>query len=54
MQYIHPSPFAEASLNFFIACCSEGKKPPLGAAPSFEFGPAMQLASALPLIYAVP
>ncbi len=25
IQYIHPSPFAEASFHFFIACCSEGK-----------------------------
>jgi hypothetical protein len=24
-QYIHPSPFAEASLHFFLACCLEGK-----------------------------
>jgi hypothetical protein len=48
IQYIHPSPFAEASLSiFFFACRSEGK-PPYGAEPRFELGPAEQQASALP------
>jgi hypothetical protein len=47
IQYINPSPFAEASLHFFIACCSEGK-PPWDSEPSFELGPAIYQASALP------
>jgi hypothetical protein len=28
IQSIYPSPFAKASLHFFIACCSEGKNLP--------------------------
>ncbi len=28
IQHIRPSPFAEASLHFFVACCSEGKNLP--------------------------
>jgi hypothetical protein len=41
-QYIHPSPFAEASLHFFIACMLSG------AEPRIELGPALQQADALP------
>ncbi len=45
--YIHPSPFAEASLRFIIACCAQGKTSPWGAEPIFDLGPALQQASAL-------
>ncbi len=42
-NHIHRSLFAEASLHFFIACCSE-EKTSLGC----QLGPAWQQASALP------
>ncbi len=48
IQYIHPSPVAEASLHFLIALVLSGEKPPWGAEPRFELGPAVQQASALP------
>jgi hypothetical protein len=48
IQYIHFHPFAEASLLFFIACFAQREKPPWGAEPGFELGPAIQQASALP------
>jgi hypothetical protein len=48
IQYIYPSPFAEASLHFFIACLLSGEKPPCGAEPRIELGPALQQADALP------
>jgi hypothetical protein len=47
-QYIHPSPFAEASLHFFIALSAQWGKPPCGAEPRIELGPALQQADALP------
>jgi hypothetical protein len=48
MPYIHPSPFAEASLHFLIALVLSGEKPPCGAEPRIELGPAFQQADALP------
>ncbi len=48
IKYIRPSPFAEASLHFFIALVLSEEKPPWGAEPRFELGPALQHASALP------
>jgi hypothetical protein len=48
IQYIHPSPFAKASLHFLIACLLSGEKPPCGAEPRIELGPALQQANALP------
>jgi hypothetical protein len=47
-QYIHPSPFAEASLHFFIALSAQWGKPPCSAEPRIELGPALQQADALP------
>ncbi len=47
--YIHPSPFAEASLHFLIALVLSGEKPPCGAEPRIELGPALQQADALPI-----
>jgi hypothetical protein len=47
-QYIHPSPFAEASLHVFIAFSAQWGKPPCGAEPRIELGPALQQADALP------
>ncbi len=47
IQYIYSYPFAEASLIFFIACFAQTEKPPWGAEPRFELGPAIQQASAL-------
>jgi hypothetical protein len=41
IQYIHPSPVAEASLHFLIALVLSGEKPPWGAEPRFELGPAV-------------
>jgi hypothetical protein len=48
IPYIHPSPFAEASLHFLIALVLSGEKPPCGAEPRIELGPALQQADALP------
>ncbi len=48
IPYIHPSPFAEASLHFLIALVLSGEKPPCGAEPTIELGPAVQQADALP------
>ncbi len=48
MQYIYPSPFAEASLHFLIACLLSGETPPCGAETGIELGPALQQADALP------
>jgi hypothetical protein len=48
VQYIYPSPFAEASLHFLIACLLSGETPPCGAEPRIELGPALQQADALP------
>jgi hypothetical protein len=48
IQYIYPSPFAEASLHFLIACLLSGETPPCGAKPRIELGPALQQADALP------
>jgi hypothetical protein len=48
IQYIYPSPFAEASLHFLIACLLSGETPPYGAEPGIELGPALQQADALP------
>ncbi len=45
---IYPSPFAEASLHFLIACMLSGETPPCGAEPRIELGPALQQADALP------
>jgi hypothetical protein len=39
IQYIYPSPFADASLHFLIACLLSGEKPPCGAEPRIELGP---------------
>jgi hypothetical protein len=47
IQYIHPSSFAKASL--LIALVLSGEKPPWGAEPRYELGPALQQASALPI-----
>ncbi len=49
IQYIYPSPFAGASLYLLIACKLSGKteKPPCGAEPRIEPGPALQQADAL-------
>jgi hypothetical protein len=44
-NHIHPSPFAEASLHFLIACMLSGKDLP---EPGIELGPALQQADALP------
>jgi hypothetical protein len=48
IQYIYPSPFAEASLHFLIACLLSGETPPCGAEARIELGPALQQADALP------
>ncbi len=48
IPYIHPSPFAEASLHFLIALVLSGEKPPCGAEPRIELGPAFQQADAQP------
>jgi hypothetical protein len=48
IQYIYPSPFAEVSLHFLIACLLSGETPPCGAKPRIELGPALQQADALP------
>ncbi len=48
IPYIHPSPFAEASLHFLIALVLSGEKPPCGAEPRIELEPAFQQADALP------
>ncbi len=48
IPYFHPSPFAEASLHFLIALVLSGEKPPCGAKPRIELGPALQQADALP------
>ncbi len=48
IPYIHPSPFAEASLQFLIALVLSGEKPPCGAEPRIELGPALQQADVLP------
>jgi hypothetical protein len=45
MQYIHPSPFAEASLHFRIQ--AQWETPPCGAEPRIELGPALKQADAL-------
>ncbi len=50
IPYIHPSPFAEASLHFLIALVLSGEKPPCGAEPRIELGPAFQQADALPTV----
>jgi hypothetical protein len=47
IQHICPSPFAEVSLHLFIALKLSGK-PPCGAEPRIELGPALQQADALP------
>ncbi len=48
IPYIHPSPFAEVSLHFLNALVLSGEKPPCGAEPRIELGPAVQQADALP------
>ncbi len=48
IQYIYPSPFAEASLHIVIACKLSGWKPPCGTEPRNELGLALQQADALP------
>ena len=48
IPYIHPSPFAEASLHFLIALVPSGEKPPCGAEPRIELVPAFQQADAIP------
>jgi hypothetical protein len=53
IQYIYPSPFAEVYLHIFIAGSSVGK-PPCGAEPKIELGPALQQADALPTGNAAP
>jgi hypothetical protein len=40
ISYIHPSPFAGASLHFLIALVLSGEKPPCGAEPRIELWPA--------------
>ncbi len=45
--FIH-RPFAQAFLYFLIACLLSGEKPPCGAEPRVELGPALQQADALP------
>jgi hypothetical protein len=41
IQYIYPSPFAEASLHrSLIACLLSGETPPCGVEPTIELGPA--------------
>ncbi len=45
-QFIHPSPFAEASLHFLIAYMLSGEDLPV--VPRIELGPALQKADALP------
>jgi hypothetical protein len=47
IQYIYPSPFAEATLHFLIACMLSGETPPCGAEPRIELGPALQQAHVL-------
>ncbi len=42
IQYIYPSPFAEASLHFLIACLLSGETPPCGAEARIELKPALQ------------
>ncbi len=48
ISYTHPSPFAGASLHFLIAFVLSGEKPPCGAKPRIELGPAFQQADAQP------
>ncbi len=48
IQYIYPSPVAEASLHFLIACLLSRETPPCGAEPRTELWPALQQADALP------
>ncbi len=48
IQHIYPSPFAEASLHFLIACPLSGETPLCGVEPGTELGPALQQADALP------
>ncbi len=45
---MHPSPFTEASLHFLIALVLSREKPPCGAEPRIELGPAFQQADVLP------
>jgi hypothetical protein len=47
-QFIHPSPFAEASLHFFIACMLSGEDLPVVPSRESKPGPALQQADALP------
>jgi hypothetical protein len=51
IQYIYPSPFAEASLHFLIACLLSGETPHCGAEPGIELGPALQQALNSGLLY---
>jgi hypothetical protein len=49
IQYIYPSPFAEASLHPFLhRLLAQWGEPPCGAEPRIELGPALQQADALP------
>ena len=45
LPYIHPSPITE---HYLIALVLSGEKPPCGAEPRIELGPAFQQADALP------
>ncbi len=49
ITYIHPSPFAEASLHFPHRLCAQWEKLTCGAEPRIELGPALQ--QALPYIH---
>ncbi len=46
-QFIHPSPFAEAS-PFLHRLYAQWGRPPCGAEPRIELGPALQQADAMP------
>jgi len=49
VHYSHPSPVAEVHLQFPHCLRAQWEKPPWGAEPRFELGPAIQQASALPI-----
>jgi hypothetical protein len=46
-QYIHPSPFAEASLHILIACVLSGENFPVVPSRESNSGPALQQAQIL-------
>ncbi len=49
IQYNHQSSFAEAFLHFLLCFFSLRGKPPWGAKPRFELGPALQQATRHPI-----